>query len=149
MNERVLSVSPSTTIKEAAKLFQENGITGAPVCEDGRLVGLMSRSIFLRAIAEGVGDAGGDGSAQDAIAQLVDIESCEVSRVMRPDPITINPDATVLDAARLMFPNRVNRLMVVDESGIVLGIITSTDVVRIALCDELSELDYGDVDDTE
>eukprot|EP00325_Prymnesiales_sp_UTEX-LB-985_P024531 CAMPEP_0174744434 /NCGR_PEP_ID=MMETSP1094-20130205/84331_1 /TAXON_ID=156173 /ORGANISM="Chrysochromulina brevifilum, Strain UTEX LB 985" /LENGTH=137 /DNA_ID=CAMNT_0015948819 /DNA_START=27 /DNA_END=440 /DNA_ORIENTATION=- len=137
-------MAPTTTIKEAAKLLNEKCITGAPVVdEDDRLMGVISRSDFLRAISEGPQQS--EGGAEAAM-QLLDVEMREVRSVMARDPLSISPEATVLDAAQIMYANRVSRLMVVDDKGKLTGIITSTDVVRIALCDELSELDYSNVD---
>mgnify|MGYP006159316603 CR=1 FL=1 len=144
MTEKVVTVLPTTTIKEAAMLLNDHRITGAPVTdEEGRLLGVVSRSDFLAAIAAGPTEAGGGVAA----LQLLDLERAEVGEQMTRDPLTISPNATVLDAAQLMYPNRVNRLMVVNGEGLLLGIISSTDVVRIALCDELSELDYSDIVD--
>lgn len=98
--------------------MNDNRITGAPVTEGGRLVGVLSRSDLLRAIASGPCDGSTDGA--DASAQLLDLEQSEVSQLMTADALTITGDATVLKAAQLMSNGRsvVNRLMVVDDQGL-------------------------------
>jgi CBS domain-containing protein len=131
MAERVTTLPPDATLKQAARIMmdKETYVTGAPVVgENGQLLGIISRSDLLTDLLRE------DGSNEDA----------KVSDAMTRDPVTIGPDKTVLEAARLMYRRRLNRLIVTDEDGQLLGIIASSDVVRIALCDELSEVDYDE-----
>ena len=51
---------------------------------------------------------------------------------MTPDPITIGPDDTIAEAARLMIEHKVGGLPVV-ENGRLLGIITETDLCRLLM----------------
>lgn len=51
---------------------------------------------------------------------------------MRPDVITIAPDASVLEAARVMLQNRISGLPVVDGAGRLVGIVTEGDFLRRA-----------------
>jgi CBS domain-containing protein len=53
-----------------------------------------------------------------------------VEDVMSTPPITIRPDESVLRAARLMDENNIGSLIVVDENGSLLGIVTERDIVR-------------------
>ena len=139
---------------QVAVLMSENRITGLPVCEgaDGKLLGVISRSDMLRVISEGVDcemerprPPWCDSDEGDvALAELESIEGMEVRGAMH-DAVTVPPGTTMAEAAQLMYPKRLNRLVVTDPAGKVLGILTSTDVMRVALCDELSELDYGDL----
>lgn len=134
----VLTFLPETTIKDAAKTMMDRGVSGAPVTDEaGVVLGVISRSDLLRVITEGR-------SKSDATSQLLNIESSPVKDSMTATPVTVSPDATVLEAARTMYGPRLNRLLVVDEAGQLLGLITSTDVVRIALCDEISEVNFDD-----
>lgn len=52
MSSPVFSVSPETTIGEAAKLMLENKIAGLPVLEDGKLVGIITESDIFRLLVE-------------------------------------------------------------------------------------------------
>ena len=151
MTTRLITIPPDMLLKEAALMMNEERITGAPVCEDGRLIGIVSRSDFLRMIATVPPECEEDLDSEeclesDAEKQLVNVETTEVRNVMHKS-VTILPDATILQAAQLMHPRRLNRLMVTDEAGTLLGIITSTDIIRVGLCDEVSEVNYGDDDD--
>jgi CBS domain-containing protein len=53
-----------------------------------------------------------------------------VGEVMSRDPITIAPDRSLQDAARLMHERNVHRLPVLDAAGQVVGILTRGDIVR-------------------
>ena len=121
MTESVITLSPTATVKEAAILMNERRITGAPVVdEDRRLLGVISKSDLLRAIAAGPARDNVSGG-EAAAGLLLDLELSEVASLMTPDPMTIDPDATVLEAAQLMVPKRINRLMVVDSEGLLVS----------------------------
>ena len=53
----------------------------------------------------------------------------EIARVMSQPPITIGPDATVEEAARLMADHKIGCLPVAD-GDLLLGLVTETDVLR-------------------
>ncbi len=55
-----------------------------------------------------------------------------VSDVMTRDVVSVQADATVLDACKLMLENRVSGLPVVDSTGRLVGIITERDFLRSA-----------------
>jgi len=136
MAEQLTTLAPDATLKEAAKAMNAARVTGAPVVDaSGSLLGVLSRTDLLRQVALGPED--GD----DYQSILQDIESRPVSEVMSTKIATISPDATILKAAKVLAEQKFNRLMVTDdESGKLLVIISTTDVVRCALCDEVSEV---------
>ena len=47
MNPDVVFCKPETTVREAAKILKESNISGAPVLEDGKLVGIVSEAELL------------------------------------------------------------------------------------------------------
>ena len=53
---------------------------------------------------------------------------------------TVEPDATIGEAARLMLENKVSGLPVVDEKGKVLGIITESDIFSMVVLHEWEEV---------
>ncbi|WP_019280040.1 CBS domain-containing protein [Rhizobium grahamii] len=53
-----------------------------------------------------------------------------VENAMTPSPITIGESSTVFDAASLMLANRISGLRVVDDEGVLIGIITESDFLR-------------------
>jgi CBS domain-containing protein len=52
-----------------------------------------------------------------------------VADMMTPEPVTVRPDASIEEAARVIAERRHNRLPVVDEDGRLLGLLTRVDVL--------------------
>jgi acetoin utilization protein AcuB len=55
MTRTVVSVTPDATIEEAARLMHDRDVSGLPVVKDGRLVGLINRSMMLEVFIEEMG----------------------------------------------------------------------------------------------
>jgi len=132
----VMALTSTQPLKEAAILMNDWGFTGAPVVDGGALVGVLSRKDLMRRISEQSAEDG------DPAKKLAEIERQPVGEIMSATPVTISPDATLLEASQAMSKQGFNRLMVSEPSGELVGIITSADVIRAALCDEFSEIDY-------
>ena len=117
MTADVITASPETPIKAAARLMVRNKVSGLPVCdEDNCVVGIITEADFLR--------------LEVAREEADDPQPVErVEEVMHRSVLTIGPEATVGDAARMMVINDVNRLPVTDGDGKSLGIISRLDVV--------------------
>ena len=80
--------------------------------------------------------------------RLRTIEQEEVASLMTATPVSISPEASMSEAANLMHDLSLNRLMVVEPTdNSLVGILSATDVVRTALCDEISEVSYDDDED--
>lgn len=117
MTADVITVSPETPIKAAARLMVRNKVSGLPVCdEDSCVVGIITEADFLRLEV-----------AREEALHPRPVE--RVDEVMHHSVLTIGPDATVGEAARVMVVNDVNRLPVTDADGKSLGIISRLDVV--------------------
>lgn len=117
MTTDIITVTPDTPIREAAKLMFRNRVSGLPVCgPDSCLVGIITEADFLR--------------LEVAREEADDLEPVEtVGQVMRTDVVTIGPDASLSDAAKVMVVHEIKRLPVVGERTEVLGIISRMDVV--------------------
>ena len=103
----VLTVDPSDTIGEAAEKMNAANVGAVVVVEDfARIVGIVTERDLLRAVAA---------RARAAEAR--------VRQWMTPDPVTIEPDLTIDEAARIMFDNNFRHLPVVKE-GRPLGIVS-------------------------
>jgi CBS domain-containing protein len=112
MTRTVVSVTPDSTLQEAAAKMKSRDIGPLPVCEDGRVVGMLTdRDITIRATAEG--------------------ESPTVVRVrniMTPEVISCFEDQLVTDAALLMQEHQVRRLVVLDHDNRLVGIVSLGDL---------------------
>ena len=94
---------------DAINIMVRNGLTGLPVirASDGKLMGVVARRDVFRKVDED-----------------------QLSLVMKKGCITISPEATVEEAARIFSEKRIHRLPVV-EDGKLVGIITPTDLLRL------------------
>jgi CBS domain-containing protein len=94
---------------DAINIMVRNNLTGLPVIRssDGKLVGIVSRRDVFR-----------------------NFDEDQLSLIMKKNAITIGPNATVEDAARVFSTMRIHRLPVV-EDGRLVGIVTPTDILKI------------------
>lgn len=126
MTTVVVTVSERTPLKEAAEMMSERGISGLPVLRDGKVVGVVSEADF-------VARATGGRSLVDLLfpRQKLDRHADTVGEIMATDVVSIGPDASHVDAARLMERNRVKRLPVVDADGRLLGVVSRADILTV------------------
>jgi predicted transcriptional regulator len=105
------SVRHGITVREAA--FLEDRVIGAVLVadDDGRAVGVLSRSDVLRAV-------------------LAVADEAPVRDVMSPAVIAVQPDADARQAAVLMVRCGVQRVFVVGEAGVPVGVVSTTDLLR-------------------
>ena len=112
----LFTVRPDDIVDFAASLMEWRYVRHVPVEDDtGQLLGLISHRQLLRLIARG--------NRND--------ESVTVRDIMRPDPITVSPDTTTVQAIRLMRENRLSCLPVT-EDGKLVGLVTEYDLVVVA-----------------
>ena len=107
------TVEPGTSLKEAAQLMKSEDVGALPVVENGRLTGMITdRDIALRAVAEGKLEA-------------------TVGEIASKDVVSIDPQQSLEEAARLMAQHQIRRLPVCEEDGRLVGIIAQADVAQI------------------
>lgn len=133
MSVDVVTVSPSTPIKEVARLLATYGVSGFPVVDDeGHVRGVVSEGDIL--LKEG-GVANSEGHPYhwlfggDPGGALKREARCAAEAMTTP-AVTIEPGRSVAEAARIMVERSVNRLPVVREGRLV-GIVTRADLVRV------------------
>jgi CBS domain-containing protein len=135
MTKDVITVTPHTTIEDAAKIMLRTHISGLPVLNDaGRLVGVVSESDFLRRSEIGTGRKRPSwlqfllGTGKVA-SEFVRERGRKVEDVMTPDPITVDEETSLEDLVRLMEKNDIKRLPVM--SGPTLkGIVTRSNLLQ-------------------
>ena len=135
MTRDVITVTPRTTIQDAANIMLRSHISGLPVLDaSGRLVGIVSESDFLRRSEIGTGRKRpswlqfilGPGKLA---SEFVRERGRKVEDVMTPDPITVSEDTPLEDLVRLMEKNDIKRLPVM--SGRTLkGIVTRSNLLQ-------------------
>jgi CBS domain-containing protein len=132
MTRKVKTVPPDATLKEVAAILTELRVSGLPVVESGRVVGVVSEAdILLKERGPKperhrlLGHVLADG---DPLAAK--LEARTAGEAMTSPAVTITPDRSVARAASLMIERAVNRLPVVDDDGAIVGIVTRADLVR-------------------
>jgi CBS domain-containing protein len=106
MNRSVLTVDPTASIGEAAEKMIEAGVGAVVVMEDMvRIVGIVTERDLMR-----------------AVAQRARAAEARVRQWMTESVVTIEPDTTVKDAAKMMFEKNFRHLPVVNKDGRLLGI---------------------------
>ena len=111
MTSSVKTASRETSLKDVAAMMRDGDMGSIPVVENGKLVGIVTdRDIVVRSIAEG----------KDA--------SSHVAEAMTTEIFSVRPDDFVFEAIRLMGDKQVRRVPVVDEEGVLAGIIAMADI---------------------
>jgi CBS domain-containing protein len=145
MSTEVATLSPETTVEQAARDLVQNRVTGMPVVGyDGTVVGVLSLTDVATALAgEGPADppvaddaAFFDPVKLDKLVRSLDADDDASSGKTVADSMSrrlvIAPaSATVAEAAAMMARYRVHRVLVIDDAGKLAGILTSMDVVAV------------------
>jgi CBS domain-containing protein len=138
MTHGVLSVAPQDSARKAAELMLRYGVTGFPVLDRGRLVGIITQSDFLRRAETGaVPDqielaavCAGAGPLADEYAHA---HGRTVADIMTRNIVTVSADAPLSEIVELMLRHHVSRIPVVGSGGGVLGIVSRTDLLHAFL----------------
>ena len=114
MSKPVKSVSKDITMREAIKIMDDNNIGVLPVVKNNIPIGVITERDILRRV----------------VAKNVDVDAKKVEDIMTKNPVTIEHDASILEATRLMSENNFRRLLVVQEGKLV-GVVTAKDVIEV------------------
>ncbi len=122
MAKEVSTLGRNDTLDLADNVMTLDRIRHLPILDEGRVVGVVSqRDLFRSALAAALG--------YGEKAQKTLLRTIRVKEVMSEPAITVSPEATVKEAARLMIENKIGCLPVVEGHALV-GIVTETDILR-------------------
>ena len=127
------------TVEGAIKVFAESGISGVPVVEGERLVGIVTEGdlIFRDADIKSPGflDILGGmiplGDWNEYRREALKSAAVTVDQVMTKEVRTIRPDATLAEAATVMAENRIKILPVTEEDDVLRGVVTRMDILTL------------------
>jgi CBS domain-containing protein len=120
MQTAVRTVTGDTPISEVVISLADAQVSGLPVVDArGRVIGVVSSTDVIAAQAE----------TQSAQERHILLEQTPVRELMTPKPLMIEATAELQEAARHMLYAEVRRLFV-EENGILVGVISHTDIVR-------------------
>lgn len=140
MTKDLVTVTPSTSLREAMSLLQRNRISGLPVVRDDRLVGIITEGDIVKRARQELPWYAYVTSPMD-VMPLPDfpLESWAerarhlmgqpVSTLMTRKVVVADPTMDLTDVAELLTGRHVKRLPVMDGDNLV-GIITRADVVK-------------------
>ena len=125
--ERIMTRNPATVaphdgLRLAIALMKEGGFRRLPVVEEYQLVGIVTdRDIRLITNSPVI--------LREKWYDEYVLDTAKVEACMTVDPITVTPDSSVEEAARLMRDKKVGGLPVM-QAGRLVGIVTETDVLN-------------------
>ncbi|MBI4806102.1 MAG: CBS domain-containing protein [Desulfovibrio sp.] len=132
MTTEVLTLSPGDEVRVAAKRLAEARVSGAPVTDNGALVGVVSVKDFLRLLglnADSPPIALASALLSGETCSGAGLESTTVGAIMTSTVRAIGPDTPAFEAAQAMSRFMINRMPVMAGERLA-GIITRSDIVR-------------------
>lgn len=148
------SVAPDAPLLDVERAFIEEQVGGFPVLDDGRLVGVVSRSDIVRqlCVEQSLSEEASDyfrqfheyiDNAEETLTVIAErvgrrIEHLSVDDVMRRNLVTVPLDASLVEVARHMTERQVHRVLVLDGDRLC-GVITTLDFARLVVDARLIE----------
>jgi acetoin utilization protein AcuB len=114
MTRTVLTITPQTEFRRAFDMMHSRRIHHLPVVDGGQVVGIVAERDLLLAAAN-------FGSAEVPVAEI-----------MHGSPVCVSENAQLKQAARLLVVNHIGSLPVLNSHKALVGIITETDIFKIA-----------------
>jgi CBS domain-containing protein len=140
MTTNPVSIRRTASTDEAAALFTERRISAAPVIDEaGRPVGVVSRSDLVRYVreraeygaeAEYFAPSDPEEDRRDGQEASMRPGPLAVSAVMTPRVYSVGRRSPAAQVVREMLDKNVHRLFVVDDDGVLVGVISALDLVR-------------------
>jgi CBS domain-containing protein len=119
MVREVASAALPGSRDEVLQILKTKHISGVPIVKDGEVVGIVTRTDLLK-----------------------HPEEEQIAMLMTRNPVTISPDKSIVDAARVILEKKIRRLPVVDDHSL-MGIITIADIIgaiaRLNITSPISE----------
>ncbi len=157
MTKDVITFKPDDKISHVVETFREKKISGAPVVENNKVVGIISEADIIKLdtpveLPEVEIDPLNPLAIFDLFSFWKTVKKIpeelkrrhelllngHVKDVMSKKPVTISPDTSISEAAKIMRKNDFNRIPVVDREGKLMGIIARQDIIGV-----LASMGYG------
>lgn len=136
MDTKFISIPKDATYEQVFKLLNDNNISGAPVVDDGRIVGIVSEKDLFRVLFPYYTSYYNNPELyvdyEERENKIEEIRNHKVEIFMSRDFVHIHPDDPVLRAGALMLAKHVSRLPVV-ENGKLVGMIWRRDIYKTIL----------------
>ena len=127
MTSDPFTIHPQQTVPQAHQMMKKKRIRRLPVVENNELIGIVTYG--------DIREAQPSNATSLSIYELNYLISLlTIDNVMTPDPITVEADSTIAEAAQIMLEYKVGGLPVLDDGNLV-GIITETDICRVVVAE--------------
>ncbi len=148
MHRDVITVLPGNSVRHAAQLMLQHGISGLPVLDDnGLVVGMVTEGDLLRRIGSGASREvlswHGATTPEGLARNFVKTHSWRVGDVMTTPAVTVAEDTPLHRVAELIATRNIKRLPVMHGDRMV-GIISRADLMRWILVDAPAPIGQGD-----
>jgi CBS-domain-containing membrane protein len=131
MSTHVIAVRQRASFKDMAAMLRNMRVSAFPVIDDdNKVIGVVSETDLLTKEAlEGTVPRTLQSLARQRVqSQVTGVTAADL---MSKPAVTIGPDEPVAHAARLMYNQRVKRLPVISDDGVLIGIVTRSDVLSV------------------
>ncbi|MER6559607.1 CBS domain-containing protein [Streptomyces sp. NPDC001027] len=133
MTRTVVAVGRDAPFKEIVRTMEQWKVSAMPVLEgEGRVIGVVSEADLLP--KEEFRDEEQSLSRQrQRLADVAKAGATRAEELMSTPAVTVRPDATLAQAARIMAVRHIKRLPVVDDIGMLQGIVSRADLLKVFL----------------
>jgi CBS domain-containing protein len=114
MSKPVMAVELNTSARDCAKAMAKRGVSCAVITQGGSAIGIVTERDLVSKV----------------LTESIDPRNVLVRDIMSTPLITVGPNAPMTAASELMAQYRIRRLVVVDTTGTLVGIITTGDIAR-------------------
>lgn len=145
MTRKVFCFSPNDTLHDVLKLFTKRKISGAPVVSKGKLIGLVTEFDVIRVLdiytpkihltsaphfLLVIAGLRGRRKLSKLEMEVRAATRIKVNEFMSINPITMKPEADLMNAARMIDKYKVNRIIILNKKKKVIGIVTRNDLIK-------------------
>ncbi|KAB2976793.1 CBS domain-containing protein [Streptomyces sp. SS1-1] len=133
MTQTVVAVGRDAPFKEIVRTMEQWKVSAMPVLEgEGRVIGVVSEADLLPK-EEFRAEEWSLAESRRRLDDLAKAGATTAGDLMSTPAVTVHPDATLAQAARIMAVRRVKRLPVVDRLGMLQGIVSRADLLKVFL----------------
>jgi len=148
MKKDVITFGPHDSLFDVAETMAKNNITGAPVVDGRDIVGIITISDIMKFMRVKLPHSDFLTQEPHSMSMMVagmvkqniefrhemkKISRSMVKDFMSQDIISTSPEATLIEVAEILEKNKVDRLLVINDKKILVGIISRTDLLRALL----------------
>jgi acetoin utilization protein AcuB len=123
MTHNPQTIDADASVVEAIHVLREKNIRRLPVMKNGKLAGLVTEKMLL-------GYMPTKATTLDQWELQYILNKTPVTAAMNPTPHTVRPDALISEAAKLLHDRKLNGIIVVDDEGDLIGILTTTNALE-------------------